>query len=384
VRPRSDGDADAPVLELPLRANVLAAVVVLLVLVGTPALGSTIFVLQATQVLVFCVAFSGLHVLSGRLGLISVGHGAFIGIGALAAAHAIDDAGLPYLLAPLAGAVAGALLGALLGVPSLRLPGAYLALLTLAMAMALPIAMRQVDGPLGYRVDGDLRPPAWTGLSDADSNLWQFFLVLVVGTAIVAALQLAIRGRFTRAMIAARDEPAAAAAFGVNVRRVRLVGVTLSAALAGAAGGLGLYASPLVSHSHYPFLLSVSMFALMLALGASHLWTIVPAAIILVLLPELLTWLGRAAYEPIIYASMLLVMTRISRGLGIASLLDRYRSAPLPSEQQPHLDATSPQAESSPAWARQPTREPELGSIGDPAPNPFLLTPEPSSEETSR
>jgi branched-chain amino acid transport system permease protein len=323
--PALDAGAGGVGFDLGLRTKLLAVAVLVAVLVGVPTLGSTVFVLRATQVLVFCVAFTGLHILSGRLGLISVGHGAFIGIGALAAAHAIDDAGLPYLLAPVAGAAAGAALGALLGVPSLRLPGAYLALLTLAIAMALPIAMRQVDGPLGYRVDGDLRPPSWTGLTDADSSLWQFVLVLVVGSALVLLLHLVVRGRFTREMIAARDEPEAAAAFGTNVHRVRLTGVILSAAMAGAAGGLGLYASPLVAASHYPFQLSVSMFALMLALGASRMWTIVPAAIILILLPDLLTWLGRPAYEPILYALMLLVMTRVSRGRGIVSLLDRYR-----------------------------------------------------------
>ena len=355
-----DAGAGAPSFDVPRRVKLLVAAGLLAVLVGVPTLGSTVFVLRATQVLVFCVAFTGLHVLSGRLGLISVGHGAFIGLGALAAAHAIDDAGLPYLLAPAAGAAAGAALGALLGVPSLRLPGAYLALLTLAMAMALPIAMRQIDGPLGYRVDGDLRPPAWTGLGATDSGTWQFVLVLLVGAALVAALQLLIRGRFTRAMIAARDDPTAAAAFGINVHRVRLAGVALSAAMAGAAGGLGLYPSPLVSHSHYPFQLSVSMFALMLALGASRLWTIVPAAIMLVLLPDLLTWLERPAYEPIVYASMLLLMTRISRGRGVVTLLDRFRASP-----HPHGSIDD---------EHDPTAR---GDVTEPDRNPFLLTPEP-------
>ena len=321
-----DVGASAPSLAVPRRWQVVAGMLAGAALVAIPVFGSVVFVLRATQVLVFAVALTGLHILSGRLGLISVGHGAFIGIGALAAAHAVDDVSLPYLLAPAAGAVAGAALGALVAVPSLRLPDAYLALLTLAMAMVLPIAMRWVDGPLGYRLDGDLRPPAWTGLTDADSSLWQFALVLVVGAGIVGVLHLAIRGRFTREMIAARDEPEAAGAFGVNVQRIRLTGVALSAGIAGAAGGLGLYASPLVSHAHYPFQLSVSMFALMLALGASRLWTVVPAAMILVWLPDLLTWLDRPAYESIVYALVLLVMTRVSRGQGIVSLLDRYRS----------------------------------------------------------
>ena len=348
-------------LDLSPRTKVYLVAAAVVVLVGIPVFGSTLFILQATKVAFFAVAFAGLHILSGRLGLISVGHGAFIGVGALGAAHAIDDVGVPFLLAPLAGALAGAAFGALIGVPSLRLPGAYLALLTLAMAMVLPIAMRKIDGPLGYRVDGDLRPPAWTGLSESQTDVWQYLLVILVGAAIVGGLQLAISGRFTRSLIAARDEPTAAAAFGVHVSRVRLIGVAASAGLAGAAGGLSLYASPLVAGSQYPFSLSVSMFALMLALGASRLWTALPASFILVMLPQTLIALELPVWEPIIYATLLLIMTRISRGKGLVELFEQRQLAKrstIGAVNERALDRTS--------------------AFGDrPGSNPFLLTPEP-------
>ncbi len=204
--------------------------------------------------------------------------------------------------------------------PSLRLPGTYLALLTLAVAMVLPITLRWIDGPLGYRVDGDIQAPGWTGIPAGHDDAWQYLLVLIGGTVIMVAVQRATRGRFTRAMLAVRDEPTAAAAFGVDVRRTHLTGVALSAGLAGAAGGLSLYATPFVSGDQYPFSLSVAMFALMLAIGASHLWTSVPAAVILVALPEILTRSGRSIWEPIMYAAVLLVMTRLSRGRGLVSL----------------------------------------------------------------
>lgn len=345
-------------LELPGRVKAYLGIMAAAVVVGIPIFGSTLLILWATEVAVFAVAFAGLHILSGRLGLISVGHGAFIGIGAIGAAHAIDDLAIPYLLAPLAGAVCGALFGALIGMPSLRLPGAYLALLTLAMAMVLPIAMRQIDGPLGYRVGGDLHPPSWTGLGLTEINVWQYILVVIVGAGILLAVQLAIGGRFTRSLIAARDDPIAAAAFGIDVSRVRLLGVMLSAALAGAAGGLSLYPTPLVAASHYPFSLSVSMFALMLALGASRLWIVLPAAIVLVMLPNALISIGWPVWEPIIYAAVLLLMTRVSRGQGLVSLFER---SPVP----------------VPIRTSVPSLEgPRFGGGGQ---NPFLLTPEPRS-----
>ncbi len=332
--------------------------------------GSTLLVLRATEVVVFIVAFSGLHVLSGRLGLISVGHGAFMGVGAVVAAHAIDDASLPYLLAPLAGAVGGAALGAVIAAPSLRLPGAYLALLTLAVAMVLPIALRRIDGPLGYRLDGDLVAPSWTGLGPGDDGRWQFALVVVGALIIMITVHGAMRGRFTRALIAVRDEPTAAAAFGIQVGRVHVIGVAVSAGLAGAAGGLSLYASPLVSGGRYPFTLSVAMFALMLGLGAARLWTSIPAAVLLVAIPEVLTRAGWARWEPIVYAVVLLVMTRVSRGRGLISLWDRGVAGatvrPVP------LASTGPARSNGDAEGARPARP------RTPSGNPWLLTPEPT------
>ncbi len=335
-----------------------------IVATAIPMMASPLILLRATEVAFLIVAFSGLHVLSGRLGLISVGHGAFIGIGAVTAAHAVDDFSLPYLLAPLAGALGGVLFGVIIGIPSLRLPGTYLALLTLAVAMVLPIGLRRIDGPLGYRVDGDIRPPSWTGLAQGEEEIWQYVLVVTVGALIMIIVHGAIRGRFTRSLIAVRDEPTAAAAFGVNTSAVHLTGVAISAGLAGAAGGLKLYATPLVSGEQFPFSMSVAMFALMLALGASKLWTGIPAAILLVAIPEILTRMGWAVWEPIIYAAILLAMTRLSRGRGLVSLLEAPVEPP-----------TSP-----PPASRRPERaigQPKTGESG----NPWLLTPEPSTGE---
>ena len=364
------------------RVLVVAAVVATVGAIGSAA--SAIVLLRATEIAVFVVAFSGLHILSGRLGLISVGHGAFIAIGAVAGAHAIDDAGVPYLLAPLVGAVAGAAFGVVIGIPSLRLPGAYLALLTLAVAMVLPIALRRIDGPLGYRVDGDIRPPAWTGLPHGEEEVWQFILVAVVGAGIMVVVHGAIRGRFTRSLLAVRDNPTAAAAFGVNVSRTHLIGVAISAGLAGAAGGLQLYATPLVSGEQYPFSLSVAMFALMVALGASRIWTGIPAAIILVALPEILIRQDLAVWEPIIYAAILLLMTRVSRGKGLVSLLDRpglgFAPATAPARPVgPAAARTRPQPGPEPAPAAAAAAAAASAADEPQVANPWLLTPEPTS-----
>lgn len=303
----------------------------LAVVVLVPVLGSPVFVLHATEIFVFMVAFAGLHVLTGRLGLISIGHGAFMGIGALAAAHAVDDLGLPYLITPLASAIAAAAFGALIAVPSLRLPGAYLALLTVAVAMALPILMIRIDGPLGVRVGADLLPPAWTGLDQHSEEIWQYALV-VVGAAVALGLAaVVLNGRFGRSLIAVRDEPIAAAAFGINVARTQVLGVAFACALAGFAGGLLVFATPYVAGDRYTFELSLFMYALAVGFGAQRLWMSVPAAIALIMLPQLLTDIGWAPYQSVIYGVLLLVATRITGSSGLTEVLrQRHTSSKAP------------------------------------------------------
>ena len=100
------------------------------------------------------------------MGLLSLGQGALVGVGAYAALHVVNDLGAPVLWMPLAGLLAGTLIGAIVAIPSLRLPKAYLALLTLSMAVAYPIILRQVDGNLPVTLDGAFVAPAWTGIPE--------------------------------------------------------------------------------------------------------------------------------------------------------------------------------------------------------------------------
>ncbi|MDA3038707.1 MAG: branched-chain amino acid ABC transporter permease [Actinomycetota bacterium] len=291
------------------RAWQAAAIAVVLLV---PAFGSPVFVLHATEIFVFMVAFAGLHVLTGRLGLISIGHGAFMGIGALASAHAVLDLGLPYLVTPLASAIAAAAFGALIAVPSLRLPGAYLALLTVAMAMALPILMIRIDGPLGVRIGEDLLPPTWTGLDEYQEEIWQYGLVVVGAAMVLGLASLILNGRFGRSLIAVRDEPIAAAAFGINVARTQVLGVAFACGLAGFAGGLLVFATPYVAGDRYTFELSLFMYALTIGFGAQRLWMSIPAALVLIMLPQLLIRFGWAPYQSVVYGLLLLVATRLA------------------------------------------------------------------------
>ena len=96
-------------------------------------------VTDLTNATALTLAFAGLVVLTHYLGLLSLGQGALVGVGAYAALHVVNDLGAPVLWMPLAGLLAGTLIGAIVAIPSLRLPKAYLALLTLSMLSLIHI-----------------------------------------------------------------------------------------------------------------------------------------------------------------------------------------------------------------------------------------------------
>ena len=280
------------------------------------------------------LAFGGLVLLTHYLGLLSLGQGALVGVGAYAALHAVNDFGAPVVWMPLAGLLAGTLVGAVVAIPSLRLPKAYLALLTLSLAVAYPIILKQVDGNLPVLLHGAFVAPSWTGIAEKDEHIWEFFLVAGYAFVTLFLVQGLLRGPIGRAFIASRDQPEAARAFGVSVYQLRLYGVAMSGGMAGLAGGLLMIPTPFNDYTHYPEELSIKMFALAMAFGGSRLISGVPAAMVLIFLPVWLIdrnwvveygWVGLFKSEGFIYAALLLATAYLTRGKGFMHFSDRRK-----------------------------------------------------------
>ena len=280
------------------------------------------------------LAFAGLVLLTHYLGLLSLGQGALVGVGAYAALHAVNDFGVPVLWMPLAGLIAGSVVGAIIAIPSLRLPKAYLALLTLSMAVAWPIILKQLDGNLPVTLDGSFVAPSWTGIPENDEHIWEFFLVVAYASLMIFFVHGLLRGPIGRAFIASRDEPEAARAFGVPVYRLRLFGVTLSGGMAGLAGGLLMIPTNFNDYTHFPEELSIKMFALAMAFGGSRLISAIPGALVLIFLPVWLLdrnwvveygWVGLIKSEGFIYAALLLATAYLTKGKGFMYIFERNR-----------------------------------------------------------
>ena len=280
------------------------------------------------------LAFGGLVLLTHYLGLLSLGQGALVGVGAYAALHAVNDFGAPVVWMPLAGLLAGTLVGAIVAIPSLRLPKAYLALLTLSLAVAYPIILKQVDGNLPVLLHGAFVAPSWTGIAEKDEHIWEFFIVAGYAFVTLFLVQGLLRGPIGRAFIASRDQPEAARAFGVSVYQLRLYGVAMSGGMAGLAGGLLMIPTNFNDYTHYPEELSIKMFALAMAFGGSRLISGVPAGLVLIFLPVWLIdrnwvveygWVGLFKSEGFIYAALLLATAYLTRGKGFMHFSDRRK-----------------------------------------------------------
>lgn len=193
------------------------------------------------QAIYLAIAAMGLNLLTGYNGQVSIGHGAFFGVGAFTTAILMVDHGWPFEATLPVAAILAAAVGVAVGIPALRVRGLYLALITLGLAVLFPqIAQRFIKGSGGVAL---LRPDRINFASligGLDDDQWQYFECLVVAVALFVLAWNLIRSRIGRAMIACRDQEIAASTVGVNLARIKVGTFALSAAYAGIAGSLSV------------------------------------------------------------------------------------------------------------------------------------------------
>lgn len=194
-----------------------------------------------SQVLYLAVAAMGLNLLTGFNGQISIGHGAFFGVGAFTTAILVVDHGW-YIEAtiPVAALIA-AVLGVVVGFPALRVKGLYLALITLGLSVLFPsVVKKYVEGPGGVPLLQPKRSEVASLVPSLDADQYQYFVCLGVMVLLFLLAHNLLRSRAGRSIIAVRDQEVAASTVGVNVAGVKVASFALSAAYAGVAGSLSV------------------------------------------------------------------------------------------------------------------------------------------------
>lgn len=235
---------------------------------------------------IYIILTVGLDLLSGYTGLISLGHAAFLAIGAYTSAILVDQVGIPFFLSMLLSPLIAGLFGLVIGFPALRITGMYLGLTTMGFGFIvkrLIIALREWTHGAGGL---DVSYPVifgYTIRTDWDNYyLIYFFAVL----AIIAGRRIG-KSKIGRAFMAIRDSEQAAEASSVNLAKYKMLAFFISGLFAGFAGVLFAHTNHFISTDHFDMLLSIYFIIMVLVGGVSSIYGAVLGTLFIVLLDNL-------------------------------------------------------------------------------------------------
>ena len=241
---------------------------------------------QATRFAIWIIVLMGLNLLTGYSGQISLGHAAFVAVGAYIAAILMKDAGLPVFAAVLAAALLTGLLGFLIGAPALRLSGPYLAIATLALIIVLPQILKHpsidqwTGGVSGIRISSPRVPASMHNNLDMNTDQWLYYNCMLAALIMTAMAWSVTRSRLGRAFIALRDSEIGAQQMGINVSLYKMTAFGLSALYAGAGGALYLYQQYYVGPTSFDITFSLTLLIMIVLGGLASISGAVFAALI--------------------------------------------------------------------------------------------------------
>ena len=255
-----------------------------------------------------------LNLINGHTGQFSLGHAGFMSVGGYTAAKltlvlspSVPESMQPvlFLAALLMGGIFAAVAGFLVGVPSLRLKGDYLAIVTLGFGEIIRVIVQNMEAVGG--ASGLSGIPKYTTLA------WTFSLA-VVTIYFVSAL---VNSTYGRGFLAVSDDEVAASSMGINPTRYKVTAFVIGAFFAGIAGALYAYHKQTLTPSQFDFLKSIDIVVMVILGGMGRTAGVILAAIILTWMPELLR--SFADYRMIIY-SLLIILLMMLRPQGLFAL----------------------------------------------------------------
>lgn len=250
---------------------------------------------QLNDVIAYAVAILGLNLVIGYSGQLSLGHSAFVGLGAYTTIILVSDHGWSYFATIPVAAGLCFILGMIVGLPALRIRGLYLAIVTLSVAFVFPTLVLKYDwltgGPNGKkppRGEAVLKPPSWMPFSNAGrlaTPLWTYFLLLVMATILFVVARNFVKSRPGRALVAVRDNQTSAAVSGVNLPLYKALTFGASAAFGGIAGTMLMMNRPFASDVQFGLNLAIFLVVGLVIGGAGTISGAVPGALVYVFIP---------------------------------------------------------------------------------------------------
>ena len=297
-----------------------------------PAFLSDFRAQQFAYVGVYLVALTGLNILTGYTGQISLGHGAFMAVGGYTTAILMADHGVRDIVTiPLAIIVSG-VAGVLFGLPAARLSGLYLALATFAIAVATPAVIKKFEGFTGGgsgvtlfgtpELTASLTPVKVIGF-ELNFNNWLYYLSWTVALIGYVMAWLILRGRTGRAFRAVRDSETAAVSSGISLTRTKVLAFGISAAYAGAAGALFAIATTFVNPDTFPVALSIFLLVGVVVSGLGSLTGLIVGAVFIQFMPLWAQSVSKSPGAPAVVYGVILILLILALPGGAAGLISR-------------------------------------------------------------
>ena len=298
---------------------------------------------QFTQVAAYAIAILALDLVIGFSGQISLGHSAFVGIGAYTTVILVADHHWNYFATVPVGFALAFIVGLIVGLPALRIRGLYLAVVTLAVATVFPTLILKYDsftgGPNGKQASNKLVPPSWTPF-DARSRFgpvaYRYFVVLIIAVLMFILVRNLMHSRAGRALIALRDNSTSAATSGVNLPIYKTLVFGLSAGNAGVAGSCLMIQLPQATDGKFGIELAIFLVVALVIGGVATVSGAIPGALAYVFIPYYSSaWSnnihflkgrpGAGSIAGVIYGVLLLIFVFILPG-GVIDGLRRLRA----------------------------------------------------------
>ena len=241
---------------------------------------------QLTLILIYSIVGLGLMVLSGFTGLTSLGHAAFLGVGAYVQAWLVGH-GVPFPFAIMAAALMSALVGIIVGTPALRVKGIYLGIATLAFGFIVEEVFSRWEGFTGGNAGKHVKPPSLFGYL-VQTDIAFYFLCLVVCILVTVAVLNLLRSPTGRAFVAIRDSEISAQSMGIHLARYKSLAFAVSAALAGIGGALYAHKIKFISPDQFGIVNSIELLLLIVVGGLGSVHGAFLGAIFLVSMPQVI------------------------------------------------------------------------------------------------
>jgi branched-chain amino acid transport system permease protein len=275
---------DMAIFDSTLARASLAAFLIFLVLL--PLGASSYWMDVANRIGIAVIAATGLNILTGFTGQISLGNAAFLSVGAYSTA-ALTARGVPFLIAVLSSGLISAIVGMVFGFPSLRLKGLYLAIATLAAHFIVEFTVVHWESMTGGVNGISIAPPRILGYAfDNDRKIYFPILALTVGMLWFA--KNLFRTRMGKAFVAIRDQDISAEVMGVAVFRHKLLSFAVSSFYVGVAGSLLAFQARIISPENFPLGVAIDQLGMIIIGGLGSILGSILGAIFITLLPELL------------------------------------------------------------------------------------------------